>query len=60
MREKAKTGEQWAQIWVQKQWAGCLTVDRRVEAGGSVLSPPQYCGGPHWPHGPTHSCVNLC
>ena len=34
----------WGQIWVQKQWAGCFTVDR-VEAGGSVLSPPQYRGG---------------
>ena len=29
---------------MQKQWAGCLTVDR-VEAGGSVLSPPQYRRG---------------
>ena len=26
-------GPKWAEIWVEKQWAGCLTVDR-VEAGG--------------------------
>ena len=47
----------WVQIWVET--GRVFNCGRRLEAGGRVVSPPQYRGGPHWPHGPTHSSLLL-